>query len=350
MMAQASKTAVLVAGSWGTAIASVLAENGRDVVLWSRNTEQVREINTNHRNRRFLSDAALSPNICATESMEEAVTGAEAVIIVSPSSAMREIAKQLNPFLQPDTLLVHATKGFEAGSLKRMSEVLADELPHYDANRIVVLSGPSHAEEVIKQCPTTVVVASIDKEAAEQAQDVLINSYFRVYTNPDVVGVEVGGALKNIIALGAGLSDGLGFGDNAKAALMTRGLAEIARLGTAMGANPLTFAGLAGIGDLVVTCTSKHSRNWRAGSLIAQGLSLDEVLQSMGMVVEGVKTTQAAYRLSERFGIAMPITTELHHVLFDGKEPRAAVEDLMGRGRTHEIEEVADSSQTPWFR
>ncbi len=201
MMAQASKTAVLVAGSWGTAIASVLAENGRDVVLWSRNTEQVREINTNHRNRRFLSDAALSPNICATESMEEAVTGTEAVIIVSPSSAMREIAKQLNPFLQPDTLLVHATKGFEAGSLKRMSEVLADELPHYDANRIVVLSGPSHAEEVIKQCPTTVVVASIDKEAAEQAQDVLINSYFRVYTNPDVVGVEVGGALKKTLSL-----------------------------------------------------------------------------------------------------------------------------------------------------
>lgn len=349
-MTQASKTAVLVAGSWGTAIASVLAENGRDVVLWSRNAEQVREINTNHRNRRFLNDAALPPTIRATDSMEEAVKGAEAVLVVSPSSAMREIAKQMNPFLQSDTLLVHATKGFEAGSLKRMSEVLADELPHYDPNRIVVLSGPSHAEEVIQQCPTTVVVASLDKDAAEHAQDVLINSYFRVYTNPDVIGVEVGGALKNIIALGAGLSDGLGFGDNAKAALLTRGLAEIARLGTAMGANPLTFAGLAGIGDLVVTCTSKHSRNWRAGSMLAQGLSLDEVLQSMGMVVEGVKTTQAAYRLSERYGITMPITAELHHVLFDGKEPRAAVEDLMGRGRTHEIEEVVDSSQNAWLR
>ncbi|MGG1598720.1 NAD(P)H-dependent glycerol-3-phosphate dehydrogenase [Paenibacillus naphthalenovorans] len=348
-MPDSGKVAVLVAGSWGTAIASVLAENGRQVCLWSRNENQVEEINTEHRNRRFLQDVELSPLIRATNSMEEAVNGAEAVFIVSPSSAMREIASALKSYVNEDTLLIHATKGFESGTLKRMSEVLRDELPMYDPNRIVVLSGPSHAEEVIERCPTTVVVAAHDKAAAEKAQDLLINSYFRVYTNPDVVGVEVGGALKNIIALGAGLSDGLGFGDNAKAALLTRGLAEIARLGTAMGGSPLTFAGLAGIGDLVVTCTSRHSRNWRAGSMLAKGLSLEEVLAQMGMVVEGVKTTQAAYLLARKHGITMPITDELHQVLFDGKDPKTAVEDLMGRGPTHEIEEVAKQLQTDWL-
>ncbi|UQZ81939.1 Glycerol-3-phosphate dehydrogenase [NAD(P)+] [Paenibacillus konkukensis] len=343
------KVSVLVAGSWGTAIASVLAENDSDVWLWSRNERQVAEINAEHRNHRFLDDVELSPRIRATTSMEEALRGAKGVFVVAPSSAMREVAKQMRPYLSKETILVHATKGFEADTLKRMSTVLADELPEYDASRIVVLSGPSHAEEVIKQCPTTVVVASEHAEAAEEAQDLLINSSFRVYTNPDVVGVEVGGALKNIIALGAGLTDGLGYGDNAKAALLTRGLAEISRLGTAMGGNPLTFAGLAGIGDLVVTCTSKHSRNWRAGYLIAQGHPLDDVLKQMGMVVEGVKTTQAAYKLSRQYDVTMPIADELYEVLFNGKTAAAAVEDLMGRGRTHELEEVAKPVQTKWF-
>ncbi|MFE5317158.1 NAD(P)H-dependent glycerol-3-phosphate dehydrogenase [Paenibacillus sp. NPDC056579] len=343
------KVAVLVAGSWGTAIASVLAENGLDVLLWSRNEQQVTEMNKEHRNRRFLGDVALSPAIRATSSMKEALEDAYAVVVVAPSAAMREVASQMRPYLSKETLLIHATKGFEAQTLKRMSTVLADELPDYDASRIVVLSGPSHAEEVIQQSPTTVVVASESVEAAEAAQDLLINSSFRVYTNPDVIGVEVGGALKNIIALGAGLTDGLGYGDNAKAALLTRGLAEISRLGTAMGGNPLTFSGLAGVGDLVVTCTSKHSRNWRAGYLLAQGHPLDEVLKQMGMVVEGVKTTQAAYKLSRQYDATMPIADELYAVLFNGKTPEAAVEDLMGRGRTHEIEEVAKPVQTKWF-
>jgi glycerol-3-phosphate dehydrogenase (NAD(P)+) len=337
------KVSVLVAGSWGTAIASVLAENKLDVTLWSRNEEQVAEINKDHRNHRFLGDMELSPLIHATTSMEQALHLADAVFVVAPSSAMREVASQMRPFLSKDTLLIHATKGFEADSLKRMSTVLADELPDYDPASIVVLSGPSHAEEVIKQCPTTVVVASENIAAAEAAQDLLINSYFRVYTNPDVIGVEVCGALKNIIALGAGLTDGLEFGDNAKAALLTRGLAEISRLGSAMGGNPLTFSGLAGIGDLVVTCTSKHSRNWRAGYLLAQGKSLSSVLKEMGMVVEGVKTTQAAYKLSRLYEASMPITDELYEVLFNGKEPKAAVEDLMGRGRKDEISEMDKS-------
>ncbi|WP_438445590.1 NAD(P)H-dependent glycerol-3-phosphate dehydrogenase [Gorillibacterium sp. sgz5001074] len=342
------KTAVLVAGSWGTALASVLADNGHEVRLWTRHPEQAEEINSLHTNQRFLKDMKLSERIRATTSMGEAVTDADAVVLVSPSAGVREVTGKLRSFLSPSALLIHATKGFEAQSLKRMTEVIAEELPDYDPDRIVVLSGPSHAEEVIVQCPTTVVVASRCEEAADAAQDLFINSYFRVYTNPDVTGVEISGALKNIIALGAGMNDGLGYGDNAKAALMTRGLAEIGRLGLAMGANPLTFAGLAGFGDLVVTCTSKHSRNWRAGYMLGQGKPLAEVLEEMGMVVEGVKTTQAAYALSRQLEVRMPITEVLYQVLFEGKTPKQGVEDLMGRVRTHELEEVAQSAAVKW--
>lgn len=334
------KVSVLVAGSWGTALASVLADNGKEVLLWSRNEEQVVEINEKHTNSRFLGDVTLSPSIIATNSLQDAVKDADAIIMVVPSSGMREVASRMRPFLKKDALVIHATKGFETGTLKRMTEILADELPELDPKRFVVLSGPSHAEEVIRKMPTTVVVAAQDLKAAEAAQDLLITSYFRVYTNPDVIGVEVGGALKNIIGLGAGLTDGLEFGDNAKAALVTRGLAEITRLGTAMGANPLTFAGLAGIGDLIATCTSQHSRNFRAGYQLAKGIPLDEVLKEMGMVVEGVKTTKAAYDLASRFDVTMPITNELHNVLFESKSPLLAVRDLMGRVRTHEMEEL----------
>ncbi|MNQ65605.1 Glycerol-3-phosphate dehydrogenase [NAD(P)+] [compost metagenome] len=334
------KVTVLVAGSWGTALASVLADNGNQVLLWSRNEEQVAEINEKHTNSRFLKDVQLSPSIIATNSLQDAVQDADAIIMVVPSSGMRDVASRIRPFLKHDALVIHATKGFETGTLKRMTEVLADELPEMDPKRFVVLSGPSHAEEVICKMPTTVVVAAQDLNAAEAAQDLLITNYFRVYTNPDVTGVEVGGALKNIIGLGAGLTDGLDFGDNAKAALVTRGLAEITRLGTAMGANPLTFAGLAGIGDLIATCTSKHSRNWRAGNQLAKGTPLDDVLKEMGMVVEGVKTTKAAYDLSRQYDVVMPITNELHNVLFAGKSPQLAVRDLMGRVRTHEMEEL----------
>jgi glycerol-3-phosphate dehydrogenase (NAD(P)+) len=344
------KTAVLVAGSWGTALASVLADNDLTVALWTRNAEQRDEINRLHSNERFLPGTLLSNRIVATTSIEEAVSGADSVIFVVPSAGMRDVAAAVRPYLRKNALIVHATKGFEIDSLKRMTQVLAEELPEADADRIVVLSGPSHAEEVILRRPTTVVVAAEHIPSAEAVQDLFINSYFRVYTNPDVIGVEVAGALKNIIALGTGLSDGLGFGDNAKAALMTRGLAEIARLGVAMGANPLTFAGLAGIGDLVGTCTSRHSRNWRAGSLLAQGMSLDEVLSSMGMVVEGVKTTKATYALAEQYGVKMPIATELYRVLFEGKNPKSAVEDLMGRVRTHELEEVAQETPSKWVQ
>jgi glycerol-3-phosphate dehydrogenase (NAD(P)+) len=335
------KVAVLVAGSWGTALARVLADNGNIVKLWTRNSALADQINHDRRNEKFLPGAILPEGITAMTNMADAILDADAVLFVAPSSAMRDVARQAALFINKDTLVIHATKGFESETLKRMSTVIAEELERPE-DRIVVLSGPSHAEEVINRHPTTVVVASRDTSCAEKAQDLFMNdAYFRVYTNPDVIGVETAGAIKNIIALGAGLSDGLGFGDNAKAALITRGLAEITRLGAAMGANPLTFAGLAGVGDLIVTCTSKHSRNWRAGSMLAQGLPLEEVLERMGMVVEGVRTTEAAHVLAKKHEVEMPITDQLYEVLFKGLSPEQAVGSLMGRVRTHEIEEIA---------
>ncbi|MCF6093529.1 NAD(P)H-dependent glycerol-3-phosphate dehydrogenase [Microaerobacter geothermalis] len=332
---------VIGAGSWGTALSIVLADNGYQVTLVSRKEKQVEEINEQHTNEKYLPGVILPDSIYAASSIDGSIKNKRMVLLAVPSHVIREMAQKISPYLCEDTLIVHAAKGLEINSLKRMSEVIREEISPLFHNRLVVLSGPSHAEEVSHRSPTTIVVASEDMKSAEEAQDIFINQHFRVYTNPDVIGVEIGGALKNIIALGAGLSDGLGFGDNAKAALMTRGLAEIGRLGVELGANPLTFAGLAGVGDLIVTCTSKHSRNWRAGYMIGQGQSLDQVLSSMGMVVEGVKTTKAAHQLSLYKEVEMPITAQLYKVLFEGKNPKHAVEDLMGRGRTHEMEEIA---------
>ena len=303
-----------------------------------RNPKQAEEVNTRHVNEKYLPDVRLSENIVASTDLQEVVHGKPVVLLAVPSHAMRAVTRELSPHLHPEVLLIHATKGFEMESLKRMSEVIAEEVSPAVAEGLVVLSGPSHAEEVILRSPTTVVVTSASEDRMLRAQVLLMNSYFRVYTNPDLIGAELAGALKNIIALGAGMSDGLGFGDNAKAALLTRGLAEITRLGVKLGAMPLTFAGLAGIGDLVVTCTSKHSRNWRAGYLLGQGKPLDEVLEQMGMVVEGVRTTNAAYALASREEVSMPITTVLYRILFEGTSPRQGVEELMGRGRTRENE------------
>jgi glycerol-3-phosphate dehydrogenase (NAD(P)+) len=342
--------AVLVAGSWGTALSRVLADNGHQVKLWTRSAEQADAINRERRNAKYLPDASLPDAVQATARIADAVSDADAVVFVAPSAAMREVARLAAPHIRPGALIVHATKGFEGETLKRMSAVIAEELG-VPQRQVAVLSGPSHAEEVAERHPTTVVAACEDMARAEAVQDLFINdSYFRVYTNPDVVGVETAGAIKNIIALGAGLSDGLGYGDNAKAALITRGLAEIARLGASMGASPLTFAGLAGVGDLIVTCTSRHSRNWRAGSMLAQGEKLDEVLRRMGMVVEGVRTTKAARALAAKYRVEMPITEQLHAVLFEGKPPEQAVGALMGRVRTHEIEEIAAASREKWLR
>ncbi|GAA4709177.1 NAD(P)H-dependent glycerol-3-phosphate dehydrogenase [Brevibacillus fulvus] len=334
----AKELAVIGAGSWGTALATVCADNEHQVRLWVRNLEAAAEINQQHRNTKYLPGIRLSDAIVAETDLGTVVKGKKEIILAVPSHAMRQTVQAMRPFLEPDVLLIHATKGFELESLKRMSEVIRDELAGDIAERLAVLTGPSHAEEVIRKSPTTVVVSSLSTESMLQAQDLLMTPNFRVYTNPDMVGAEIAGALKNIIALGAGLSDGLGFGDNAKAALLTRGLAEITRLGTKLGANPLTFLGLAGVGDLIVTCTSKHSRNWRAGYMLGQGKPLDQVLREMGMVVEGVRTTQAAYELALREQVEMPITRVLHDILFNGKSPQQAVEDLMGRGRTFELD------------
>ncbi|WP_083208809.1 NAD(P)H-dependent glycerol-3-phosphate dehydrogenase [Brevibacillus laterosporus] len=334
------RIAVIGAGSWGTALASVCAANDFQVTLWVRDPKNAHEINTNHTNEKYLPGITLSDTIVAESDLQQVVTEKTSIILALPSKAMREVVKQISPWLHPDVTLIHATKGFELESLKRMSEVIREEVPKEIGDRVVVLTGPSHAEEVIQQSPTTVVVASECEESMLKAQDILMNSYFRVYTNPDMIGAEIAGALKNIIALGAGLSDGLGYGDNAKAALLTRGLAEIGRLGVKLGANPLTFAGLAGVGDLVVTCTSKHSRNWRAGYMLGQGKNLDEVLAHMGMVVEGVRTTKAAKALAEREGVEMPITKVFYQVFFGDCSPRQAVEELMGRGRRLELEDI----------
>lgn len=329
--------AVVGAGSWGTALATVLAENGHHVMLWVRNSDLAEEINTAHENKKYLPEVKLPASIVASSDLQHVVTGKPVVLLAVPSHAMRQTCKEMAPYLDPDVLLIHAAKGFELDSLKRMSEVIAEEVPAAIGQRVAVLSGPSHAEEVVRRQPTTVVVASQSENSMIRAQDLLMNANFRVYTNPDVVGAEIAGALKNIIALGAGMSDGLGFGDNAKAALLTRGLAEISRIGLRMGAAPLTFAGLAGVGDLVVTCTSKHSRNWRAGYMLGQGKKMDDVLEQMGMVVEGVRTTKAAFELARREHVDMPITSVLYGILFEGKDPRQGVEELMGRGKTHEM-------------
>jgi len=332
--------AVIGAGSWGTALAIVLANNNYFVDLLSRTEEHKNEINNNRTNHRYLKDIAIPANITAHTDMSDVLANKKYVIIVVPSHAMRETARSIKPYISEDTIIVHATKGLEIDSYKRMSEIIQEEIPLLPQEQILVLSGPSHAEEVSLKLPTTVVIAGKSISIAEQVQDLFINSDFRVYTNTDIIGVEIAGALKNIIALGAGLVDGLQFGDNAKAALITRGLAEITRLGMETGANPLTFLGLAGVGDLVVTCTSKHSRNWRAGYMLGQGKNLDTILADMGMVVEGVKTTKAAYFLSGNKNVQMPITNELYKVLFEHKSPKAAAEDLMGRVKTHEMEDA----------
>jgi glycerol-3-phosphate dehydrogenase (NAD(P)+) len=333
--------AVVGAGSWGTALAIVLADNGYNVRLWGHKEAQIKELNEQHTNDKYLPGVDLPSTIVGYSSLEKALADINTLILAVPTKAIREVMSQIRSIVEQPVTIVHVSKGIEPDTFKRVSEVIKEEIPSDLLKDVVVLSGPSHAEEVSRRQPTTVTVACENLKAAEEIQDMFINQNLRVYTNLDVVGVEIGGALKNIIALAAGITDGLGYGDNAKAALITRGLAEIARLGVAMGASPLTFAGLTGIGDLIVTCTSVHSRNWRAGNLLGKGQSLDEVLENMGMVVEGVRTTKAAYQLANKMNVSMPITNALYDVLFNNKNPKEAVDSLMARGRTHEMEDLS---------
>lgn len=331
---------VLGAGSWGTALAIVLAENGHDTLLWTHRQDQAEEINTEHTNKKYLPNTVLPAGLRATASLGEAAGHGKTIVVAVPTKAIREVCGEISKLLMEPKLFVHVSKGIEPDSLLRISELMKESIKSELIEEIVVLSGPSHAEEVVLQHPTTVTAASASLEAAEKVQDLFMSQYFRVYTNDDVVGVEMGGALKNVIALAAGITDGLSYGDNAKAALITRGLAEITRLGVKMGGNPFTFAGLTGMGDLIVTCTSVHSRNWRAGNMLGKGLKLKEVLEQMGMVVEGVRTTKAAYQLAQEYDVPMPITTALYDVLFNDKEPKQAVDELMIRMKKAEIDEL----------
>lgn len=325
------KIAIIGSGGWGTAIAVLLAGKGNDVYLWSWIQEETDRLNADRENKEFLPGVCLPDNIICTHDMGACIDGAEVVVTAAPSPATRTTAKQMAQFVKPGQRLVNISKGLE-GEL-RLSQVYKEEIPQ--AN-ISVLSGPSHAEEVGRGLPTTVVVASEDAETAKLLQDVFMTETFRVYTSDDVIGVELGGALKNVIALCAGISDGLGYGDNTKAALITRGCAELTRIGVAMGARPATFAGLSGLGDLIVTGTSTLSRNYTAGNLLGQGMSLEETLKKVHMVVEGVNTATAAYNLSKKYNVDAPIIEQAYNVLYNGTSPRDAVNTLMTRERKPE--------------
>src|SRR5690554_6731376 len=330
---------VVSAGGWGTALARLLVENGHQVKIWAHEKETAVQINEFHYNPRFLPGVELPLTLEAGNDPDEVGENREMLVFAVPSQWLRSVALTFQRYASSHTLVVNAGKGIEVETLKSLSEVLQEELA-VPSGQIVALSGPNHSEEVGKGYPSATVVASPDLTAAEAVQDVFISSYFRVYTNPDRRGVELGGALKNVFALAAGICEGLGYEDNTKAALITRGLAEMRRLGEKMGALPLTFAGLSGLGDLFATASGRHSRNAWAGREIGRGRKVHEVLASTPLVVEGVPTTKAAYRLGEKLGVELPIIAVIYRVLFEGFSPQKAVEALMSRDRRHELERL----------
>lgn len=325
--------AVIGGGSWGTALACVLNKNQHCVHLYCFKEEDKDYIIENRVNEKYLPGITIPEEIKVTNHIKDALNGADMVILVVPSIFVRENMEKMLPYLKEGQIIVLASKGLEEDTLKRLSEVVEEVAPKC---KVGVLLGPTHAEEVAKEIPTACVASSKDMLVSKEIQEVFMNSYFRVYTNSDIIGVEMGGALKNVIALAGGISDGLGYGDNTKAALMTRGIKEIADLGVRMGADIKTFAGLTGVGDLIVTCTSMHSRNRRAGILLGKGKTLEETLEEVGMVVEGANTTKSAYNLSLKYNIQMPIVEEMYNILINNKDPRKAVEDLMTREKTNE--------------
>jgi glycerol-3-phosphate dehydrogenase (NAD(P)+) len=324
-----SRIAVVGAGAWGTALADLLARNGHDVTLWAFETDVAQSITERHENARFLAGVALAPSLKATSDLAVAVHDASMVLFVAPSSVLRRVATATAPHVRADATLVVATKGIEAVSFALMTDVIAQEIP---GRTVVALSGPSFAAEVAARQPTAVVAASDDPAAAKRVQALCSNDLFRVYTHHDVVGVEVGGALKNVMAIAVGMADGLGLGYNTRAALITRGLAEMARLGAALGADQLTFAGLAGVGDLVLTCTGPLSRNRTLGLALGEGQTLAEAQAGRETVAEGVPTAQSAHALAQARGVEMPIIAAVHGILFDGAAPRDALRTLMARG------------------
>lgn len=330
------KVAVLGSGGWGTALAMLLVENGHDVTLWSYQAEESRHLAETGENP-LLPGVKLPQGLTYTSDLA-CVTGCAVVVMATPSFGVRSTAGQVKDLLSPNAILVSVSKGIEKGTSLRMTQIIREVTE--DKWPVVALSGPSHAEEVARQVPTAVVSACPDQTAAEVIQDLFLNDHFRVYSSSDVIGVELGAALKNVMALCTGCCTGMGLGDNTKAMLMTRGLAEMARLGTALGARKDTFAGLAGMGDLIVTCTSMNSRNYRAGILIGQGTPVQEAIQKIGAVVEGYYAVDSARELAAQVGVEMPITLAAYDVLYRGRDPREVLLSLMRREKRHEIEET----------
>ena len=332
------KIGIIGSGTWGTAIGILLSNNGHEVTLWSAIPEEIEELKQSRRHPN-LPEAELPEGIRFTADLAEAMKEKDLLVMAVPSVFVRQTAKKMKPFCRDGQLIVNVSKGLEEETLSTMSMILEEELPMAE---VAVLSGPSHAEEVSRGLPTTCVAGAHKRVVAEYVQSVFMSPVFRVYTSPDVLGIETGAALKNVVALAAGTADGLGYGDNTKAALITRGMAEISRLGVAMGGKAQTYAGLSGIGDLIVTCASMHSRNRRAGILIGKGYSMEEAMKEVNMVVEGVYSAKAALTLSKKYGVPMPIVEQVNQVLFEGKSPKDAVSDLMLRDRRIE------NSDLPW--
>jgi len=327
-----SKITFLGGGSFGSALAVLLAEKNNIVNIYDRDKNVVNEINIKRTNEKYMKNLIIPSGVTAFDNVEEAIEGTDYIVLSVPSHVIRNMCKLLKGKISKDIPIISIAKGIEEDSDKRLSTVIEEELD----NPVVVLSGPSHAEEVSMKLPTTIVSTSKDMKYAADIQDLFMNSYFRIYTNDDIIGVEIGGAVKNIIALAAGVIDGLGYGDNTKAALLTRGMKEISRVGIALGGKAETFYGLTGMGDLIVTCTSMHSRNRRAGFLIGKGMSADDALKEIGMVVEGVKACRAFYQLKEKINISMPITDGLYKGLFEGKDPKVIIDELMMRDKKSE--------------
>ena len=329
------KISVIGSGTWGCALCSILANKGYDMTLWSYFKEESESL-AKTRKAPNLPNFLMPENVEYTSDLEKATKDMDVMVLVTPSAAIGKTADNMSKFVKDGAVVVCASKGFDTVTQKTLTETIKDKIPQCT---VAALSGPSHAEEVALQMPTTLVAACESKEVRDMLQELFMTDYLRIYTNEDILGVEIGGALKNIIALCAGISDGLGLGDNAKAALMTRGISEISRLGVAMGAKATTFAGLSGIGDLIVTCTSMHSRNRRAGILIGQGKTCDEAMKEVNMVVEGVYATKEAYKLAQKYNVEMPITEEVYGVLFEGKSAKETVQNLMSRSRKNEIDD-----------
>lgn len=328
-----NKVAFIGGGSFGTALGVLLAKEKNIVSIYDRDINVVNDINRNRKNNKYIKNLKIPSGVTAFNDIEATVNGAEYIVLAVPSHVIRSVSKSLKGKIPNNIPIISIAKGIEEHSNKRLSIVINEELD----NPVVVLSGPSHAEEVALELPTTLVATSKVMKYADDVQNLFMSPFLRVYTNDDIIGVEVGGAVKNIIALAAGVLDGIGYGDNTKAALMTRGMKEIARVGIELGGKEETFYGLTGMGDLIVTCTSMHSRNRRAGLLIGEGMPVDKVLENIGMVVEGIKACKAFYELKEKINISMPITDMLYKVLFDSKDPKQGVKELMLRDKKNEI-------------